>query len=340
MSKSLKALGLALGLCAVGGASFFYETSTATIVHSVDCSFEPVAMPKAAGPVALELAFTPKHECDEVKVKVSKIVNLEYTGDTAWVVPVEKGKWYRRTLNVSIPDGDTSGIEITMQCGRVPTTPACYFVTTGDTVEVYAGKPSHKPRRYSQPTTGDPIRDTLTLEQLQTEYEVVLDLRDSADLKIALKIIGPLPKPIVFQGRENYYKLKLSLQKLINLADEGIEFDFTIPPPWAPDYVPPKDSVLQPPSPSSSETDEINVDTLTPGQLKNEHEVILWFRDSTERKLTEQVVGPMQDSLRLHGRWGVFRVKMTLEKFLEIRKHNVDAHLFRAAPVAPPSAAG
>jgi hypothetical protein len=54
---------------------------------------------------------------------------------------------------------------------------------------------------------------------------------------------------------------------------------------------------------------------------------MLWFRDSTERKRVEQLVGPIPDSAQLHPRWSLFRVKMSLKKFLEIRKRNIDAHL-------------
>jgi hypothetical protein len=293
-------------------------------------TLEPVTLPQGNGPAELRLQIVPRFqpECD-VTITVTPLFNLTYTGEKTWVTKVKKDSPVSYTLKVIIPQKDTSGIEVMVDggsCGRHYA--SNYFVTTGDTVEVTPGNPRYNPPKpHPQSKSDEIIRDTLTEEQLQAEYEVVLDLRDPADLKLAQKILETLPKPIIFQGRANYYKLTLSLQKLIKLGEEGIEFDFTTPPPWAPEYSPPKDSVAPPPPPPPPQADEINVDTLTPQQMQSEHEVLLWFRDSTERKLVEQMVGHIPDSAQLYPRWNLYRVKMTLEKFLEIRKLNVDAHL-------------
>ena len=85
----------------------------------------------------------------------------------------------------------------------------------------------------------------ITQEQLATEYEVVLDLRDSAHLKIAEEILGPLPDSAKckYKGRHGYYILMASLRELIELADAGLGFEFTTPPPWDRQYRPPQDSL-------------------------------------------------------------------------------------------------
>ncbi len=291
MKKVGKTVGAALlFICATVGV-YFPHASAATNVHSVDCTFDPVSMPKGAGPVMLELAFTPKHRCDEVTVKVTKLLNLEYTGDTAWVVQVEKEKWYRKTLNVSIPDNDTSGIEVTLQCGRVPNTHACYFVTTGNSVEFYHGNPRGYHRFPSQPKNDEIVRDTLSRVQLQTKYVVILDLRDSADRKTAESIVGTLPDSSKFEGHEGYYKIKLTLERLIEITDKGIKGEFVTPPPWAPEYSPSMDSVLnkQPKSDTSKEQGALpfspngfsldSVDGMTtPGEIPADQEITFCLR--------------------------------------------------------------
>jgi len=332
MKKVGKTVGAALlFICATVGV-YFPHASAATNVHSVDCTFDPVSMPKGAGPVMLELAFTPKHRCDEVTVKVTKLLNLGYTSDTAWVVQVEKEKWYRKTLNVSIAPNDTSGIELTLQCGRVPNEVACYFVTTGDTLEFYRGNPRGWHPLPPPRKTADPIWDTLTQEQLQTEYEVLLDLHDSTHLKTAEKIIGPLPDSSIYDHRRGYYRLWITLEKLLKITDEGIDGDFVTPPPWHRKSSPPKDSVPQPLPPHSPEADEINVDTLTPEQLLREYEVVLWFRDSAEQKFVESLVGVLPESATISARLRLYRLRISLEKLLKIRERNIETHFETSPP--------
>ena len=53
----------------------------------------------------------------------------------------------------------------------------------------------------------------------------MLDLRDSAHLKIAEEILGPLPDSAKYKSRDGYYLLRIPLGKVLRLADEGIELD-------------------------------------------------------------------------------------------------------------------
>jgi len=211
MKKVGKTVGAALlFICATVGV-YFHHASAATYVHSVDCTFEPVSMPKGPGPVTLELAFTPKHRCDEVTVKVTKLLNLEYTGDTAWVVQVEKEKWYRKTLNVSISPNDTSGIEVTLQCGRVPNEAACYFVTTGDTLEFHRGNPRGwipLPPPHSKIDS--------------TKYDFVIDLRDSIRLEFVKKHEKTLG-PLISTEKSGFYRLHTTKELIRKLRMEGFK---------------------------------------------------------------------------------------------------------------------
>ncbi len=332
MKKAGKTTGLALLFAAVLGAvASSYATPPRNDVFTF--KLEPTVRPRTAGPVDMAFSFAPEEQfcegCDELRVTVITEGGLEFHGEKSWTVQADKDHPYSTILHINVPRDDTCTLKVKMQCCHITQTAVRYFVTTGDTIEYWKGNPRsyHPPPPPSK--TNDPIRDTLTQEHLQAEYEVLLDLRDSTRRRIAEKILGPMPESSKSDLCDACHVLRVSLENLLKLVDEGLKFEFTTPPPWSRRYRAPNDSVPQPPPPPSPQADEINVDTLTPEQLQREHEVILWFRDSTERKLVEQLVGPMQDSLRLHGHWSVFRVKMRLEKFLEIRKHDVDVHLLK-----------
>lgn len=125
--------------------------------RSLEIRFAPIEMPKGPGPVTFELSFKKKtwvdefqkdtYDCKEVEVRIQRLDNIEYSGDTAWTVKVDSGVWYRSEINVVIPANDTSGITVTVKCCRIPNPTAWYFVTTGDTLESFRGNPrgTHPP---------------------------------------------------------------------------------------------------------------------------------------------------------------------------------------------------
>ena len=87
--RMLTILSFAFSLC--GMASFALASSRP--VRTLEYTFKPVEMPKKAGPVKLELAFKRKQakskfekdvlDCDEVQIRIKKLHNLVYAGDTA-----------------------------------------------------------------------------------------------------------------------------------------------------------------------------------------------------------------------------------------------------------------
>jgi hypothetical protein len=58
--------------------------------------------------------------------------------------------------------------------------------------------------------------------------------------------------------------------------------------------------------------------------------VILFLRDSTERKLVEQIIDSQLDTLKRFGLMRFYIKRMNLEKFIEIKRHNIDAHLLKS----------
>jgi|GEM_PF-1967326 len=330
MCKVAKALGVVLVSICVAFAEF--ADGSVPVRHLFDFKMEPVSQLKKGQPASMQLTFSPQgYSCGSTaSILVTTSNATGKLDEKSWELELTEDPPYSTTFELTIPKNDTVRVQVKLRCGRAEERFRRWFVTTGDSIEYSGDNPWRRPRPPSASETDDPIRDTLTQEHLQAEYEVLLDLRDSTRRRIAEKILGPMPESSKSDLCDACHVLRVSLENLLKLVDEGIKFEFTTPPPWSRRYRAPNDSVLQPqspPPPKPPKADDIDVDTLTPEQLQSEHEVMLWFRDSTERNLVEQLVGPMQDSLRLHGRWSVFRVKMTLEKFLEIRKHKVDVHL-------------
>ncbi len=219
MKKVMQVLALMLVLSALGNAQKPLPPFSITL--------EPVTLPQGSGPAALRLLVVPRFQsqCD-VTITVTPLFNLTYIGEKTWVTKAKKDSAVFYTLKVIIPPEDTSGIEVMVDggsCGRHYA--SNHFVTTGDTIEVYPGNPRHASGIPSPSRTNDPIRDILTEEQLQTEYEVWLDLRDSTHLEIAEKILGPLPDSSKCEGYDGYYILKIPLEKVLKLAEQGIELD-------------------------------------------------------------------------------------------------------------------
>lgn len=191
-------------------------------------AIEPVGTPTIGEPTELRMRVVVRGEveCKDVNVSVAPVGGLTYTGEKSWTAHVTVHAPAAYILTVVIPPNDTSGLDVTINGGGFCLGfGAIYFVTTEDTVEVYAGRPTHKRGLYSQSATNDPIRDTLTEEQLQTEYEIWLDLRDSAHLKMAEKILGPLPDTTKVKDHEGYYILKLPFETILKLGEQGIELD-------------------------------------------------------------------------------------------------------------------
>ncbi|HWR82973.1 MAG TPA: hypothetical protein VN285_06705 [Candidatus Deferrimicrobium sp.] len=233
---------------------------------------------------------------------------------------------YTTSFEMFIPNNDTTQLCITLQCDTFAYAFKHFFVTTGDTVEYRRVDPRELPPPPRPAETDDPILDTLTEEQLQKEYEVLLDLRESSRRMTSENLLGTIPESSKSSLCDACYILSVSLENLFRLAEAGVEFEFTTPPPWAPESSSPEDSVPQSSPPSTTEANQIDVDTLTSEQLLSEHEVLLWFRDSTERKAIEVIVGPLPDSAKLRGPWGLYRLKMSLEKFIQLKNLKVDAH--------------
>ncbi len=258
------------------GAVSQSEATSMGIPRSINTKFAPVVMPKGPGPVTFELEFMKKTwrdllgkgvsdskevenriatfaketiDCKEVQVRLATLYNMGYNGDTVWTVEVDSGVWYRRTFDFVIPPNDTCGIVVEVECCRNPNPTTWYFVTTGDTLECYRGNPryNHPPE---QPVYDyhNPKRDTLTQEQLNKKYTIAFNVQKSSHLQIAKRILGELPDSCKSKEHEGMYIMKITLDQVLKLLDEGIDLDAAN---WD-EFKPPEDTTATSPKKGES----------------------------------------------------------------------------------------
>jgi hypothetical protein len=112
-----------------------------------DITFKPVSHPLGAGRAQLKLEIEPRVACEEITITVDSLEGVVYDGPSEWVAQVEKNRTYSVVLDVTIPHNDTSHISIEIigvnERGWVTGWASNYFVTTGDSVEVYYGDPRY-----------------------------------------------------------------------------------------------------------------------------------------------------------------------------------------------------
>jgi hypothetical protein len=78
------------------------------------------------------------YHVDTMMVKVRTVGELGYSGPESWVVLTEGRDTIKYDLDVVIPQNDTCGIEVDLYVrGGNVNGSSRYFVTTGDTIEIY-----------------------------------------------------------------------------------------------------------------------------------------------------------------------------------------------------------
>ncbi|MEW6052084.1 MAG: hypothetical protein AB1644_13610 [Candidatus Zixiibacteriota bacterium] len=159
--------GLALGLqpAPVRGSD--------KLIPRIKYSLEPNTPLRAAGPATLVFSFIPAvHGCDSVQVTVTTDGNLECHSPKQWTVVFGAKPPYTpdtSLLEVVIGDKDTCGFTIHLDCPRFDWDIDRFFVTTGDTIEIFSGDPRWIDRdfpqvpNYPQPPQGRRVRGEFPL---------------------------------------------------------------------------------------------------------------------------------------------------------------------------------
>jgi len=154
---------------------------------------------------------------------------------TTYPVRYDSTYSYRGNTRVLLPDSDTCWLHVNMVCGKNHDTKRYYFVTTEHGIEFTSKdiRSAIVSKQTSYPNlNSDPIIDTLSEEDLQAQYQVIIDLGNPGNLKTAQALVGPIPDSCKYNYRKGYYSLNITLKNLIKLAEENIEFDYIKPPPW------------------------------------------------------------------------------------------------------------
>jgi hypothetical protein len=102
----------------------------------------PAVKPVQAGDANLNCLIAPRWHFKEIRIEVHPIGNLRYSGPSSYSVSNKIADTSRFLLPVTIPNNDTSGIEIKIYTdGYNHYSPQLFFVTTSDTVKIFNSKP-------------------------------------------------------------------------------------------------------------------------------------------------------------------------------------------------------
>ncbi|MCK5126667.1 MAG: hypothetical protein KAR42_10460 [candidate division Zixibacteria bacterium] len=163
--------------------------------------------------------------------------------------------FYSGSFQISLPNDKISLVNIYVQTGRIEFSKSIVFETRGDNV-LHSGQKEFLTLPPA-PKYGKPLFDTMTVEQLQTEYEVILNLKDPSKRKTIEKVIGPIPESSVFDKQKYEYKVTTSLESILDMGKQGIRGRFTTPPPWE------RDQLLKKKM-QDMKTDSIDTDSNSP----------------------------------------------------------------------------
>ena len=253
MQRLTKGLVLALLLVILAGIGNYCHASSAEVIDPLKVSLEPSGALQKGAPITMNLTFVPapeyiRHAGDTGSVSIST-VSLSDPGKTltknSWPVRFDDSYSYSTTFEINIPDNDLIQLNVQMVCGKLHFSVRRYFITTGETVKYSRTQVPKLPN----PRSTKPLRDTLTYEQLQTEYEVILDFRGPSSKENIEGIVGPIPDSCLIDRVRGHYKIKITLENLIKLSDElpneKVGLKFVTPPPWSRKYNSSEDSLPQ-----------------------------------------------------------------------------------------------
>ena len=215
----LAALGLAF-FGVIGHAGESEATLSKTLFPwGIDYSVTTESLPDKAGPASFRLTVKTRERdadaCDSIIFSVTNKRGTAYTGPERWAIPASEATPYTCVVNVTIPDNDTSAVIIAAGC-RGTMREYRWFVTTGDTLEMYAERPVD-PRKYA-PSWSDVMRAKFTPEQLQKVFDFRLDLRNTLDFQ--RDSIGTLISTYKPTDTPEVYLIRTSIDNWITLTGD------------------------------------------------------------------------------------------------------------------------
>ena len=191
-----------------------------------ECELDASDVPALYGRATLRFSVTRTYDCregTELTVEVKTSENLRCLGQRTWSFPHEPMARRSVDIVIDIPPDDTSYVDISMVCGKARDHLKRYFVTTGEKLEIWAGRPR---RRTTKPTPLD-----------TTKYEIRIDLRDTARyayIKQYEEQLGPL----VETPDSGFYRMRVTRESIREFRMEGFGVELLeevpglqVPPP-------------------------------------------------------------------------------------------------------------
>ena len=142
-------------------------------VFPIDHSISPAGPLRTGAPIPFLFIYAPNKYYDVKQMKASITVDgrLEYNGPKDWVTVFHGAAPCTTKFTVVVPLADTSGFIVNIDAGVERWSTSRYFVTTGDSLEYYAGSirghsPMPGPPRYGDAAQGIPSAP-LTAEEMR-----------------------------------------------------------------------------------------------------------------------------------------------------------------------------
>ncbi len=225
------------------------------IPHPFDITIEPITPLAKEVPISIKVTFTvdtmyyhhPNFKDKESGTLSARLFPLRDQGDTlyyeSWPVQFDCTYSNSVTFPVTIPDNNVFVLEINVTCAGLGDQDGVFFITVGEPMQfthvlIDAPVPIEsytKPNKLSD-NRGGIDRAALTEVQLETRYEILLNLKNPVHRTIAERILGQTFGINNSGICPNCYALDVSLRNLLKLADKGLVIGFFYAPPWWSEY--------------------------------------------------------------------------------------------------------
>ncbi|MCK5125298.1 MAG: hypothetical protein KAR42_03490 [candidate division Zixibacteria bacterium] len=280
MYKTSKTIVLVLGMMVLFGISTICHASQPRIPQPIDATFELVGPLQKNVPITFKVIYGPKPGHDRGN-KTGKITAFVYqfrarddtVSFTSWETEFDENLTATRKIELSIPDNDTIAVEIVAWCGVFSARVLRTFITTDDKVEYHEkfyipfidrypanSIVARSPDLLKKPS--HPDRDTLTVEQLDIKYNVLIDLKNDKLRESAKNILGVISESNKTDICSTCYIMDISLGDIYQLLDVGIKPEATSPAPWEQKKETPNDSL-----PEIEDTQGVLDEKLSPKSL-------------------------------------------------------------------------
>ncbi len=139
---------------------------------------------------------------------------------------------YSGTFEITFPEAETTYLDILVHCGHVSQGDGWYVIPAGDTMQflhAFIMPPLPEDQLRNAPLFNYLNRDTLTQENLQTEYKIIINLSDSLHMESAFDVLGYYPKSFTFERKRGDYIITTTAENILKFVDLGFDCKYYLP---------------------------------------------------------------------------------------------------------------